>query len=427
MFFRNLYGIFRFILSGKSIKAALREEFRGIAEQTFDFRGDAIREEFRNRLEQALNAKETAIRKELLQIVDSKEAAIRDELHGYIEAAVKATAKTPSNLVDDFGRPSGFADAINKIDFISHNCRVLAKYAAGKVIKEIDSKSVLKPQAVPLNCKLATQADFESDWGRYWLKELKIPFSYNRKFWEWAYITQVLFEAEALTYGKRGLGLGCGTEPLPCFFASTGCHIVAGDQPPSNTNTTAWSDNNEYTESIDSLYKSEYMSRDDFDERVSLKYIDMNKLPEDLYGMFDFCWSSCVVEHLGSIRNGLDFLKNSVKLLKPGGVSVHTIEFNYLDAPLTLDNCSSNLFKRSHMESLREDIANVGVMPLFDFSVGEGILDKYIDMPPFPFANIPGLDVSAARIYPSGGTPHIKLWLYGFPTTSFGLIIKRSK
>ena len=40
----------------------------------------------------------------------------------------------------------------------------------------------------------------------------------------------------------------------------------------------------------------------------------------DCHGQFDFVWSACAFEHLGSILNGLEFVVNSVKCLKPGGV-----------------------------------------------------------------------------------------------------------
>ena len=61
-----------------------------------------------------------------------------------------------------------------------------------------------------------------------------------------------------------------------------------------------------------------------FNRLVSFREIDMNAIPSDLR-VFDFCWSLCAFEHLGSIRQGLAFVIISVALLRPGGVAVHKL------------------------------------------------------------------------------------------------------
>lgn len=319
------------------------------------------------------------------------------------------------------GKPSD-----NFLWFLSYNTKVLASEVAKRRLAEISAMPIpTEPFSVSLKSKLATQADMESDWCRYWLSQLKLPMQFTRKYWEWGFITQVLFDAGMLASGRTGLGLGCGQEPLPCFFASNGCTITAGDQPPGGATATQWTSGNQYSESLDSLYKPEFMDRDRFAESFTFRYVDMNDMPPDLFGRFDFCWSSCVVEHLGSIDQGLAFLKKSVDLLKPGGVSVHTIEFNYLNSPNTLDNCGSVIFQRHHMEDLSRELSHRDITPaVFDFSIGDMILDRYIDLIPFPFHNIPGVDLAASSFYPAQA-PHIKLWLEGIPTTSFGIILKK--
>ena len=52
----------------------------------------------------------------------------------------------------------------------------------------------------------------------------------------------------------------------------------------------------------------------------------MNHLPDDLRG-FDFTWSSCALEHLGTLAAGADFVVAQMDCLRPGGVAVHTTEF----------------------------------------------------------------------------------------------------
>ena len=40
-----------------------------------------------------------------------------------------------------------------------------------------------------------------------------------------------------------------------------------------------------------------------FDQLVTFRPVDMTAIPDDLAG-FDFCWSSCALEHLGSLAAG---------------------------------------------------------------------------------------------------------------------------
>jgi 2-polyprenyl-3-methyl-5-hydroxy-6-metoxy-1,4-benzoquinol methylase len=69
----------------------------------------------------------------------------------------------------------------------------------------------------------------------------------------------------------------------------------------------------------------------DFKARVSYRTLDMNYIPEELNGKFDFVWSTCSVEHVGTILLGQRFIINTLNLLKPGGIAIHTVEFNLSD------------------------------------------------------------------------------------------------
>lgn len=143
----------------------------------------------------------------------------------------------------------------------------------------------------------------------------------------------------------------------------------------------------------------------------------MNYIPADLYGRFDFCWSSCSLEHTGSISLGLAFVRNAMKCLRPGGIAVHTTEFN-LDAGVeTIDNWPTVLFRRHHFEALAAELAAGGheMVPI-NYDAGSGVLDMFIDTPPFPHDPHPMLS------YPD--CPHLRLNVDGFPATSIGIIIR---
>jgi hypothetical protein len=73
---------------------------------------------------------------------------------------------------------------------------------------------------------------------------------------------------------------------------------------------------------------------------------DLKNIDEDLFGKFEFWWSACALEHLWSIDEGLDFTRNSLKTLKPGGIAAHTTEFT-LDGGPAHEKWSIVLYKEA--------------------------------------------------------------------------------
>jgi hypothetical protein len=114
------------------------------------------------------------------------------------------------------------------------------------------------------------------------------------------------------------------------------------------------------------------VDRATFERNVTLRHLDMNHIPADLAG-FDFCWSICALEHLGSIANGLAFVEKALDCLRPGGVAVHTTEFSIDDDGPAVDNWMTVSFQRKHMEALAERLREQGleVAPC-DFEFGTG-------------------------------------------------------
>ncbi len=120
------------------------------------------------------------------------------------------------------------------LEYLSVNLRVLASALAEMSMEHVIESSPTPdgPLTIGLCSKPCTQKDMESPWCRYWVNRiLNQPMLYYRKAWEYRYVSQVLFENGMLEAGKHGLGMGCGEEPLPCFFTSLGVQITAGDQP----------------------------------------------------------------------------------------------------------------------------------------------------------------------------------------------------
>ncbi|WP_439575620.1 hypothetical protein [Phreatobacter sp.] len=307
------------------------------------------------------------------------------------------------------------------ISAIKLNIKMQGYDLAAELARALPVPSGLEARPIELASKACTQADMESDWCAYWLGRLHIPRVFHRKLWELAYVLQALWQNGHLEAGQKGLGFGCGTEPIPSLLASCGVDVVATDLAEEQQTSLGWSATGQHAKSLEVLYRSYLVDRPAFDAHVSLRYVDMNAIPADLAG-FDFCWSICALEHLGSIRAGLDFIEASLGPLRSGGTAVHTTEFNYLDDERTVDNWATVLFQRAHFRSLAERLRAKGhhVAPL-DFDVGAKPLDRFIDMP--PYSN--DWTENQRSIWPKT-PPHLKLSVDGFASTCFGLVIRKA-
>jgi hypothetical protein len=80
----------------------------------------------------------------------------------------------------------------------------------------------------------------------------------------------------------------------------------------------------------------------------------MNHMPNDLKD-FDFVWSSCSIEHLRSIEAGTLFMETGC--LRPGGVAVHTTEYNVSSNEDTLMAGSAVIFRRRDLVAMAEILA----------------------------------------------------------------------
>lgn len=291
----------------------------------------------------------------------------------------------------------------------------------------LSTGEILYFEVVNLKSKPSTQEDIESKWLKYWCQQLKINPIYHRKIWELCYIPQAVYEHFETDKKLTGIGFGCGQEPLPSLFAAMGWNVTVTDLHPERAMGMGWIETGQYTDTLSQVFYSDIVDRQKFEQNVSLKYIDMNDISDDLKDSFNFCWSVCALEHLGSIQKGLDFIENSLKVLKVGGIAVHTTEYNYTNEPEIIDNWQTVIFQRNHFEELTKRLISKGYnVETLDFNVGNKPLDKFIDIPPFSVGegwisrdnwNKNNEDVGV----------HLKINIDGYPCTCFGLIIKKMK
>ena len=254
--------------------------------------------------------------------------------------------------------------------------------------------------------QLCTASQFDEPHYAAWCATIGEAPRPHRKQWEFCWILAALQAAGAIRPGARALGFGVGTEPLPSMLAANGVQVTATDAPVELIAEQGWQSTNEHSADLSRLFRPELLDEETFRARVSFRPVDMNAIPADLRD-FDACWSSCCFEHLGSIAHGLRFVENSLEALRPGGVAVHTTEFNLASNDRTLETPGLSYFRRRDIEALLDGLAARGhvVWPL-NLHPGDAPLDAYIDLPPY-------------------GLPHLKLEALGQVSTSIGIVVQR--
>ena len=338
-------------------------------------------------------------------------------------SALDEKLKILRTLVNTANQPNfSTITAIAKdLDFIKLNIKFFGYDLAKRLAEAIPPRENLAPLKHDLTWKPTTQADLESDWAAYWFKELQIGFIYHRKLWEIAYLLQALHNYDMIKPGMRGLGFGCGEEVFPSYFANAGVNVTVTDLRPESRESKGWADTGQHASSLEKCFVPSLVKREDFFARTQLVYVDMNDIPRSLRG-FDFCWSVCAFEHLGSIDKGLRFVENAMETLGPGGVAVHTTEFNFYDDDVTVDNWGCVYFQRKHFLDLASRLRAKGYeVPPINFDLGTGPLDRFIDLPPYAHQ----VSKELRKLWST--QEHLKIAHDGIATTCFGLIIRKPK
>lgn len=307
------------------------------------------------------------------------------------------------------------------IENLALNVKFFGYELARQLANALPIRKDLAASHIGLRCKPSTQCDIASDWVAFWCSELKIPVVFHRKIWEFAYVLQTLHEKGHLRTGARGLGFGCGQEPLPSYFASRNLSITMTDLNPEDSASLGWAATGQHAASLERGFRPHLVGRAQFERNVSLRHVDMNDIPADLRD-YDFCWSICALEHLGSIEKGLAFIEKALATLRPGGLAVHTTEFNFLNDEETVDDWPTVLFQRKHFVEIAARIKSQGhKVAELDFDVGREPLDKFIDIPPF----VHDWTDYMRRTW-GARADHIKVSVDGFASTCFGLIIVKA-
>ncbi|CAN5767281.1 hypothetical protein BH11BAC4_BH11BAC4_07930 [soil metagenome] len=254
--------------------------------------------------------------------------------------------------------------------------------------------------------ELCKAMDYKAAWYKRWCDELDEKPNFHRKQWEFVYVMQALWERGCIAENKKGLVFAVGTEPLPAMFAKYGCSILATDIFPEKGIEKGW-DNGQLCFGTESLNTRNICEAKRFAELVQYRAVDMNDMPADL-SAFDFNWSSCSFEHLGTLQKGFDFLKNQLNTLKPGGWAVHTTEYNISSNDETQENNDTVIYRQRDIEKIVAELRGAGhFVEELNFSIGGLPEDFTVDTEPHD-----------QKI-------HIRLQVGKYVVTSIGLIIQK--
>lgn len=239
---------------------------------------------------------------------------------------------------------------------------------------------------------------------------IKHHFMWHRKLWEWVFIVHHLLESGVVKPESRGLVFGVGRERLPAFFASKGAKILATDAPVALAEITGWRDSLQYTTNLDEIRFTDIVAGEVFDANVSYRPCNMADIPPEIAD-FDFNWSSCCFEHLGSLEAGIQFVINAVeKTLRVGGIAVHTTELNLSSNDKTVETGETVLYRKKDIDEMVQKLRDRGhtVQP-FVVAPNSHYYDFHVDVPPYK------------------ELPHLKLLLYQYVTTSVGIVVQRGR
>jgi FkbM family methyltransferase len=185
-----------------------------------------------------------------------------------------------------------------------------------------------------------------------WMNLLKEPPKLHSKQFQQYAIMEAANSIEP-TGGRRRLaiGFGVGKEPIPAALVKIGYSVTATDFLDGEI-SDQWQRTGQLVASPDELNERKIISPKDFSEYLQFRNMDMNQIPTDLQGKFDFVWSSCALGHIGGYEQGLDFIRNSLLLLKPGGIALHSTELDVSKLKGRYESSTLNFYKLEDLNAI---------------------------------------------------------------------------
>lgn len=202
--------------------------------------------------------------------------------------------------------------------------------------------------------KVCDAADwFDEEIQNVILNELREPVRLHRKQWEFAMIFLALQKLGLLSDDKTGLSVGGGNERVLYSVARNVKKLFVTDL---YSDETVW--DCARTGDPDDFIKAHKPFEVD-DSKIKALRMDMRNLDfED--NTFDFCYSSCAIEHIGTCEDFIQHFNEVNRCLKEGGYYVFTTEFHFGNE--TIENPNNYIFSPEYLEKmiLESDLSLVG-------------------------------------------------------------------
>ena len=243
--------------------------------------------------------------------------------------------------------------------------------------------------------------------------ELQESARLHRKQWEFAMIFLTLKKLGFLQSDKTGLSLGGGNERVLYSIAKHINKLIVTDLYEENTSwdCARTADPNEF------IRTSKPFPIDD--EKIQALRMDMRHLDFN-DNSFDFCYSSCAIEHIGEDKDFLQHFNEVNRVLKDGGIYVLTTELQFGDQ--TIRDQNNYIFSREHIAKLVSE-SDLDFM----YDVNAGLSENEINHP-FPsnivntaFHGDNSINQRLLKFF-----PHMILLRGNVPFTSVLLVLEKS-
>jgi len=263
-------------------------------------------------------------------------------------------------------------------------------------------------------CKICDAADwFDPEIKEVIENELQESARLHRKQWEFAIIFLTLQKLGLLKSDKTGLSLGGGNERVLYSIAKHIKKLYVTDLYDDNTSwdCARTSDPNEFIKAS--------MPFPIDDGKIQAIRMDMRNLDFD-DSSFDFCYSSCAIEHIGEDKDFIQHFNEVNRVLKEGGKYVLTTELQFGEESIRDQN--NYIFSREHIAKL---ISESDLDFVYDVNVG--LSENEINHP-FPsniintsFHGDNSINQKLFKYF-----PHLVLLRGDVPFTSVLLVLKKS-
>jgi SAM-dependent methyltransferase len=261
--------------------------------------------------------------------------------------------------------------------------------------------------------KVCDAADwFEPEFERIIREELEEEPRLHRKQWEFAQIFRTLQARGFLNATSRGLSMGGGEERLLYAVARRVGHLTVTDlYGAGSTWDCAQADDPDRSLKAAAPFPvdpSHFTAR-----RMDMRVLEF----ED--ASFDFCYSSCAIEHIGDDEDFLTHLEEVRRVLKDDGIYVLTTEFHYGEDVIPAPH--NYYFSSGFLHEL------VRAAGLVTFGGVDGTVSPHVFNRPVP-ANLSDLcadpgDAVTDLLLKSA--PHVQLLTGGLPFSSLSLVLAK--